>query len=87
MKIFENIINHKVNTITGTELSKYAKQFNISVTEQQSEQIAQYLKGKKVNIFNDIERTELIKEIAKVAGPKTAREVNKIFIQFTSMGS
>lgn len=83
MKIFENIINHKINTITGDELIKYGNQFQISITKSQANKIAAYLRGKHVNIFNDTERAKLIKEIAKIAGPETAKSVNQIFIQFT----
>jgi hypothetical protein len=81
--IFQSIINHKINTITADELLKYANQFNISVTRQQAVKIAEYLRGKNVNIFDDSQRTQLVKEIAKAAGPATAREVNKLFIQLT----
>lgn len=83
MKIFENIINHKINTITGEELIKYGNQFQISITREQANKIAAYLRGKNVNIFNSNERTKIIKEIARIAGPETAREVNRIFIMFT----
>jgi hypothetical protein len=83
MKIFENIINHKINTITGEELMKYASQFQITITAGQAEKIAQYLRTQKVNIFDPRERSTLVKEIAKIAGPGTAKEVNKLFIQFT----
>jgi hypothetical protein len=83
LKIFENIINHKINTITGDELLKYANQFNINVNRQQANKVAQYLQGKNVNIFDARQRATLIKEIAKIAGPETAREVNKLFVQFT----
>jgi len=83
VKIFENIINHKINTITADELLKYAGQFNISVNRQQAKKIAEYLRGKKINIFDNTQRTQLIKEIAKTAGPETAREVNKLFMELT----
>jgi hypothetical protein len=83
VKIFESVINHKINTITGDELFNYAEQFNIRVNRQQAYKIAQYLRGKNVNIFDDRERAVLIKEIAKTAGPEAAREVNKLFVQFT----
>jgi hypothetical protein len=83
VNIFENIINHKINTITADELLKYAKQFNIAINRQQSRKIAEYLRGKNINIFDDAERAKLVKEIAKAAGPVTAREVNKMFMQFT----
>jgi hypothetical protein len=83
LAIFENIINHKISNITGDELLKYASQFNISISKPQAQKIAGYLRGKKVNIFIDSERTALIKEIARITSPETAREVNKLFIKFT----
>jgi transcriptional/translational regulatory protein YebC/TACO1 len=83
VKIFESIINHKINTITADELLKYADQFNIAVTRQQAKKIAEYLRGKNYNIFDISQRAMLIKEIAKAAGPDTAREVNKLFTQLT----
>jgi hypothetical protein len=83
LAIFENIINHKISNITADELLKYAHQFQISVSKPQAQKIAEYLRGKKVNIFIDSERTALIKEIARITNPETAREVNKLFIKFT----
>lgn len=82
MSLFENIINHKISTITAEELLKYAKQFQISITQSEAAQIASYLRGTSVNIFNDVERGKLVKEIAKIAGVDTAREVNRLFLQF-----
>lgn len=83
MSLFENIINHKISTITADELLKYANQFQISITQPEAVQIAAYLRGTRVNIFNDVERKKLVKEIAKIAGVDTAREVNRLFLQFT----
>lgn len=83
MKIFENIINHKVNSITEDELLKYAKQFQVSINRQQARKIVDNVRGKNINIFNEAERTKLVKEIAKIAGPETAREVNKLLLQFS----
>lgn len=83
MGIFESIINHKVNTITTDELLKYADQFSISVNRTEARKVAEYLRGKQVNIFDRTQRTILIREIAKVTGPGTAKEVNKLFVKFT----
>lgn len=83
MSIFENIINHKISSITASELLKYANQFQISISNQHAIQIANFLNGKNVNIFNSSERAKLIKEIAKIAGADTAKEVNHLFLQFT----
>lgn len=83
VKIIESIINHKINTMTTDELLKYAKQYQINVKRDQAKKIADYLKGKQVNIFDPTQRAALVKEIAKVAGAETAKEVNKLFIQLT----
>lgn len=83
VKIFESIINHKINTITAEELVKYANQFNITVSRGQAIKIAEYLRGKNINIFDNTQRAQLVKQIAKAAGPETAREVNNLLIQFT----
>ncbi|NMD71872.1 DUF2624 domain-containing protein [Bacillus sp. DNRA2] len=83
VKIFENIINYKLKTITRDELLKYANQFNVNLSKNQAELIAQYLRSTTLNIFNDTERAQVIKEIAKIAGPETAKEINKLFITFT----
>lgn len=82
MKIFENIINHKMNTITSEELLKYANQYGISLSKHHATKIANYLRGKKINIFDDGERSKLMREIARIAGINTAKEVNRLFLSF-----
>ena len=83
MSIFQNIINHKLNTMTADELLQYADQYQISLSEKKPSQIANYIKGKKVNIFNDGERSQLIRELAKITNIHTAKEVNRLLSSFT----
>ncbi|MFK4997658.1 DUF2624 family protein [Bacillus sp. N9] len=35
-------------------------------------------------MFNDRTRSQIVREVAKIAGPETAKEINKLFLQFTS---
>ncbi|WP_374706881.1 DUF2624 domain-containing protein [Bacillus sp. J14TS2] len=84
LKLIKNMVNLKVNMITAEELLKYAKQFNFEVSRDEAEKVAAYLRGKNLDIFDDRTRSQIIREIAKIAGPKTAKELNKLFIQFTS---
>jgi uncharacterized protein (DUF697 family) len=84
MKLLQNVVNHKINNITGDELLGYGKQFGVKINPEQATKIASYLRGKNINIFNAAERSKVIKEIAKIAGPATAKEVNKIFTNFTN---
>lgn len=83
MKMIKNMVNFKVNMITSEELLKYAKQFNFDVSKDEAEKIATYLRGKNLDIFDDRTRSQIIREVAKISGPKTAKELNKLFIQFT----
>jgi Protein of unknown function (DUF2624) len=83
MSIFQNIINHKLNTMTADELLQYADQYQISLSRKEASQIANYVKGKKVNIFNDEERSQLIRELAKITNIHTAKEVNRLLSSFT----
>lgn len=82
MKIFENIINHKINNITSTELLKYSKQFKIVLSNEEAVKLAKYLNGKNINIFNPNERAQLIREIAILTSPSTAKEINQLFNHF-----
>ncbi|WP_421379888.1 DUF2624 domain-containing protein [Bacillus salacetis] len=84
MKLLQNVVNHKINNITGDDLLSYGKQFGVKISPEQAKKIAAYLRGKNINIFNDAERSKVVKEIAKIAGPATAKEVNKIFTKFVS---
>ncbi|MCJ7841865.1 DUF2624 domain-containing protein [Lederbergia sp. NSJ-179] len=83
MKMIKNMVNYKVNLITGEELLKYAKQFNFHVSKEEADKVAAYLRGKNLDIFDDRTRAQIIREVAKISGPKTAKELNKLFIQFT----
>ncbi|MET3699260.1 uncharacterized protein DUF2624 [Bacillus oleivorans] len=83
MKLFENVVNYKINNITPEDILKYSKQFNISINSDQAKQVARLVKGRGINIFNDKERAQLVKEVAKITGPDVAKEVNQLFIQFT----
>lgn len=83
MKIFENIINHKIKTITAEELLKYANQFNITLNNSKAEKVAQYLRNTQLSVFNDDERSKMIRDIARITGPQTARDINKLIIEFT----
>ncbi|MGV3464822.1 MAG: DUF2624 domain-containing protein [Heyndrickxia sp.] len=83
MKLLQNVINYKINIITGDELLKYAKQFNVKLTKADASKIAAYLRGKNLNIFNDNDRAKAIKDVAKITSPEIAKEINKVLVNFT----
>ncbi|TMU85562.1 DUF2624 domain-containing protein [Bacillus sp. BHET2] len=81
MKLLQNVINHKINHISNDELLKYAKQYNISLTSQETTSIVASVKGKNINIFDDAQRSRLVKNLARVIGPAKAKEINRLFLQ------
>ncbi|MCC5801545.1 DUF2624 domain-containing protein [Rossellomorea vietnamensis] len=81
MKLLQNVINHKINHITNDELLKHAKQYNISLTPEQTKAIVASVKGKNINIFDDTQRSKLVKNLARIIGPAKAKEINSLFLQ------
>lgn len=84
MKLVQNMVNYKINMITAEELLKYAKQFNVTLKNEDAKKIAAHIRGKNINIFDHQERAALIKDVAKIAGPQTAKDINRIIVQFST---
>ncbi len=64
--------------MTGPDLLKLSKEYNISITVEQAQQVSVLIKGQNINIYNDAERLALIQKIAKVTSPVTAQQVNTL---------
>ena len=84
MTFVKGLINSKVNQITADELLKYSEKVNIDLNRQQAEQLSVFLRGKNYDVFDHKVRAKIIRELASVVGPETAKEVNKLFTLFTS---
>ncbi|WP_158555862.1 DUF2624 domain-containing protein [Peribacillus glennii] len=84
MKLFEMMINHKVNTITPDELLRLAKQYNVNLTVGDAKTVAGIVAGKNINVFNKAERMKALKQIEMKTGLATANELEEIFKQLTA---
>ncbi len=71
-----------MNRITGEELLKHANQYSVKLSLDDANLIAHYLKGKNYDLFDAKQRSQIIKHVAKISGPATAKEVNSLFLQF-----
>ncbi len=69
MNLIKQIVNKKLNHISTKELLKYSKEYEVSITTAQADQIVLLMKGKNINIYDNNERLELLKQIAKVTYP------------------
>ncbi|APH04361.1 DUF2624 domain-containing protein [Bacillus weihaiensis] len=84
MKLFQKIVNQKLNNISAEELMQYANQFKVSIDKNQAMKVVKEMNGKNINIFNVNERKELLSKISAITSPQTAQQVNKIFQKFTN---
>jgi hypothetical protein len=83
MRLLEQIVNQKLNRITRDELLKHSKKHDIKITSAQADKIVELIRGKNINIFDSSERARLVKEVAKITGPQTAKKMNELFLQLT----
>ncbi|MCY9091091.1 DUF2624 domain-containing protein [Bacillus mojavensis] len=84
MILFQRIILQRLNQATAEDLLKYSKQYGISLTKPQAIEVANLLYGKNVNIFNEQERTRLLKQVEYITSKETAQTVHELFKQFSS---
>lgn len=82
--LIQKIVLQRLNQITANDLLRYAKQYGVSLTQNQAADVAKLMNGKHVNIFIDAERNRLIKQVEAITSKQTAKTVNDLFNQFTS---
>lgn len=85
MILFQRIILQRLNQATADDLLKYSKQYGISLTRPQAIEVANLLYGKNVNIFNESERTRLLKQVEAITSKETAQTVNELFKQIYNL--
>ena len=85
MKLFESIVNLKINRITANELLEFARQQGLSLSMTEAEEITNLIRGKSINIFNQTERKQLLQKIEKIVGLKKAQQIEKIFHSMTGI--
>ncbi len=85
MNLFQSAINQKLNTVNAEQLLKYASLYKLNISKKEAQHIAGMIKGKNINIFNDSERKNLLKKIARQVSPELAKELNHLFKQFMKL--
>ncbi len=85
MKLFESIVNLKINRITASELRDFASQQGLTLTKTEAEEITKLIRGKSINIFDKTEREQLLKKIEEISGAEKAQQIEKIFYNMTGI--
>ncbi len=83
MKLFETIINMKLNRITTSELLSFSSQQGVTLSNSEAEQIVHLLKGKSINIFDEAERKIVLEQIDDIVGAKRAKQIEQLFYSLT----
>ena len=83
MKLFETIINMKLNRITTGELLSFSAQQGVTLSNSEAEQIVRLLKGKSINIFDETVRKELLVQIEQIVGSNRAKQIEQLFYSLT----
>lgn len=69
--------------MTGKDLYSYAKQFQIKVTPNDAELVANFLRGKNFDIFQPEQKELIVHEIGKITSIPIAKQVEKLFTSMT----
>ena len=77
--MIKQVVKQKLQALTVNELLAYAKEYNVTITEKQAEQIISYLKQTELNPLDEQDRMKALKKLAQITDPQTAQKVNKIF--------
>lgn len=83
MRFLESIINMKINSIRRDELLQLAKQYGVTLSASEADQICQALRGKNYNLFHPDQRKVVVNKISEIVGIDRARQIEQIFLSFT----
>ncbi|MGM7702020.1 DUF2624 family protein [Pseudalkalibacillus sp. Hm43] len=75
----QQMINHKLNTLSAEELIALASQYNIQLTNTQATQIVRILREEKIDVANVQQRDRIIKKIEAVTNPQVAQTIQTMF--------
>ncbi|MFZ3578625.1 DUF2624 family protein [Virgibacillus sp. DJP39] len=78
-KIMKEIITKKLKNISSEELLHYSKQYGFSLSHNEAKQITDYVKSHPFDPFNETERINFFKKLAKITDINTTKKAQKLF--------
>ncbi|WP_042223439.1 DUF2624 domain-containing protein [Oceanobacillus manasiensis] len=83
----KQMITSKLKQLSQEDLLKHAKQYGFTITNEEANSIANYLKTHDVDPFTERGRNLMLQELAKRTDISTARKAHKLFKELiTSYG-
>ena len=77
--IKKKIILSRWKQIKGEDIYSYAKEYGISITENQATQISKHIQSSSYDPTKQQDRTKMLKQLAKITDLETAQKCNKLF--------
>ncbi|WP_413380156.1 DUF2624 family protein [Alkalihalobacillus sp. 1P02AB] len=80
--IMQQLINHKVNSLSSTELLQLSQQYQIPLNEQQANQVIQIIRSEKINVANTEQIHRILNRLQTEIDPYVANVVQQLMQQF-----
>ena len=77
------MIEKKIKNLSSSELLNYAKQYEITLTRAQANEIVKFLHSTDLNPLEQADRVKLLKKLAQITDLKTAQQAQQLFNQIT----
>jgi predicted nucleotidyltransferase len=78
----QQIVNTKIKELTPEQLMKYSVSYNVPLSIEQAKKVVAILKTKKINIYDEAQRTRLLNKIKTQLDQKSAKKVDELLQQF-----
>ncbi|WP_096201286.1 DUF2624 family protein [Bacillus sp. FJAT-45350] len=76
------MVNHKVNNITASELVELGKQYQMPINKEQAEKVVRILRSETINVSNKAQVERMIERLKTEVDPKVSTMINQLLQQF-----
>ncbi|KGA95919.1 hypothetical protein AJ85_15695 [Alkalihalobacillus alcalophilus ATCC 27647 = CGMCC 1.3604] len=80
--IMQQLVNHKVNSLSSTELLQLSEQYQIPLNEQQANKVIQILRTEKINVANTEQIHRILNRLQTEVDPYVSNVVQQLMQQF-----
>lgn len=75
----KQMVTKKLKEISSHELLSYSRQYQITLTKKQADNIAAYLKQNQLDPFRESDRLQMFKKLSQITDVETAKKTQKLF--------
>lgn len=77
----KNLVAKKIKQLSHEELLHYSKEYGLSLSPTEAENITTFLKTQEIDPFDVNDRFKMFKELAQITNPDTAKKAQQIFTE------